>query len=710
MSDKSPKEFVFNGIHGRTGQYLLTLNENELIAAARGLEYDSGLYDELALKHQKEEVPDFAIEFGRLANDLGQAGWGIVFPAKMETRERQALHDALKVLLDWRKQQALAHDEPLYKEYIQPEVAVLPGESALKFMTRHGASPGDVDPTLIPYYLLLVGSPAEIPFSFQFELDVTYLVGRIYFGKRDQHGNEVHDLEAYALYAQSVVEAEKSKLKLPRRTVFFAPAHEGDPATIQSSADLVNPLAAQLTKKYTDKGWQIEHIEPDQSKRSRLEALMGRGDAPGLLFTASHGVGFDANDPAQEALQGGLLCQDFSSVREPMDRSYFLAAEDIADDFKLHGMIAFHFACFGAGTPMQDSFPRVTQKIPKQIANRDFIAALPTRLLSHPKGGALAVVGHVDRAWTYSFKWADAKQQTATFQSTLEQIMSGDPVGLAFDRFNARYAQVAVQLQPMLNNWDVVPKSAAELGSLWTANNDARGYTLLGDPAARLSVAEKDEEPDKRKTLKPVEVRTVSEFGPAETAPLAATSEATDTQSFETSAASGATLNTGGGPTTIQISPQGQVTIHIAGQPEIQTAEDFFLWGRGTEGTEAATDEPGPMQTAMEKLQKFVVDLGERVEEFARDVTALEVRTYVSEAIEDVDVKGGKLTGDARQRAVTIIQLDGDTEVVVPTYAGEIDQLLWAIHTQAVEQAQEHRAAMLKTIGELVSSILPGVK
>jgi hypothetical protein len=48
--------------------------------------------------------------------------------------------------------------------------------------------------------------------------------------------------------------------------------------------------------------------------------------------------------------------------------------------------------------------------------------------------------------------------------------------------------------------------------------------------------------------------------------------------------------------------------------------------------------------------------------------------------------------------------------VVVPTYAGEIDQALWAIHLQTVAQAQAHRAEMVKTLGELVASLIPGGK
>lgn len=115
------------------------------------------------------------------------------------------------------------------------------------------------------------------------------------------------------------------------------------------------------------------------------------------------------------------------------------------------------------------------------------MARLPQRLLSHPQGGALAVIGHVDRAWTYSFAWNDLQAQTDTFRDTLLRIMRGQRIGWATEYFNERYAALATSLSTMLANIQVgrIPNDL-QLSSLWTANNDARSYVICGDPAVRL--------------------------------------------------------------------------------------------------------------------------------------------------------------------------------------------------------------------------------
>ena len=111
-------------------------------------------------------------------------------------------------------------------------------------------------------------------------------------------------------------------------------------------------------------------------------------------------------------------------------------------------------------------------------------------MLSLSKGGALAVVAHVERAWGTSFLGPKQTEQIVVFQSALERLLKGHRVGSAMDYFNARYAALAAELSQQLENIEFGMKyDPYELAGLWTANNDARGYVVIGDPAVRLRVA-----------------------------------------------------------------------------------------------------------------------------------------------------------------------------------------------------------------------------
>lgn len=422
---------------------------------------------------------------------VANAGWGAIFPADMNPSLKATIVEALQPLFDLRQSQA----GDLFRIYDGGD-AYRSGERKSQYFERMGVGPGLADPRQMPFYLLLVGSPEEIPYSFQYQLDVMRAVGRLDFGS---------DVEAYHDYALSVVLAESGDIVLPRRAALFAPMNRGDKATNLSAQLLVQPLYENLLQPAPDFDVALEHaweVQPPlmgegQATHEALQRLLG-GDAmetPSLLFTASHGIELPANHPAQTRQQGALLCQDWPGLGADVLRNHYFAAEDVHPSADLTGMMALFFACYGAGTPQMDQFAAQAFKVREKIAPHGFTAALPQRLL---KQGALAVIGHVERAWGYSFISPQGRQENQTFITAMRTLMNGDPIGVATDSsFNMRYAALSSDLSADLEEltWNPSHLSDYELAYRWTANNDARSYVVLGDPAARLPVTEPERPP-----------------------------------------------------------------------------------------------------------------------------------------------------------------------------------------------------------------------
>ena len=153
---------VFNGIHARRGGYLLPpMSVKQVSDLAQGLELKK---EELADVKSRllRQTAHYGVVEGLDPCDLGDAGWGIVFPFAKPGSEafarQEAIREALSPLIALRKAQAAGKDERRFKEYVGP-LAYRPGESKSGFLSRNGSAPGPVDPNRVPYYLMLVADP-----------------------------------------------------------------------------------------------------------------------------------------------------------------------------------------------------------------------------------------------------------------------------------------------------------------------------------------------------------------------------------------------------------------------------------------------------------------------------------------------------------------------------------------------------------------------
>jgi hypothetical protein len=468
----------FNGIDGATGRYdLPPMTTGELAAYILGAKLPDDL-DRLREKHRREAggLETLGPVDGVDVRDLASAGWGVVFAKDTDP----AVMEALSELIALRREQA----GDLFRLYSGGE-GVAAGESKSAWLGKRGVGPGPANPKKVPYYLLLVGSPEEIPFRFQTQLDVDYAVGRIHFDTPEE----------YASYAAGVARAETGAGRaLARHATFFGVTNGDDPATTQTTGKLVQPLF-QLGRQHPD--WTSTGRFGTEASKAALTDLMGGAATPSILFTGSHGLSLPNGHAHQLRHQGALVCSEWPGPNQwagPIPQKFFLAGEDLSSDADLSGLIACFYACFGGGTPLTDDFVRQSfNDRPAQIAPVPFLADLPRRMLSRPRGGALAVIGHVERVWNCSYEWPGVGPQIDVFESFLRQLLNGYPVGAAVEFFNSRYAGLTTLLADLLERIDHGEELLPEdLAFHWTASNDARGNIIIGDPAVRSITTHKE--------------------------------------------------------------------------------------------------------------------------------------------------------------------------------------------------------------------------
>lgn len=470
--DEEDTLVIPTGIHGRTGQrFHAPLAVEDLSRVLRDVQNNLSKAETEAAKHASGER--YALPFGASPEELSSVGWGVVYAPNISP----AVREALKLLVEKRKSKSGRHFK---------EIEFVLGETPGEFLKRFNVAWGSVQPHRLPYHLLIVGSPEDIPFEFQYQLDIEYSVGRLYF--------DGDSAEPYATYVKHVLDYESAAIApRPREVGFFAPVHGGDTPTKMAFRHFIQPLSGPQEREEDASPHVLELVQAtakvvtgaDASRETLKQWLGGGASQPAVIWTAGHGMAFDATDPEQMALQGALLTGDWTGFNT-MNRAHYLAGSDLDAESDLRGMVAFLFACFGAGTPKIDSYPNVSGER-REIAQRSFIAALPQAMMMR---GALGVIGHIDVAYGYSFKPRGVKSaQVGPYSNCLGHLLSSKCLGTATCDLSGRAATLGAQVADTLFS-NKTPMTPSETVNMWCERNDARGYVLLGDPAIRLRFPE----------------------------------------------------------------------------------------------------------------------------------------------------------------------------------------------------------------------------
>lgn len=402
--------------------------------------------------------------------ELDQVGWGLVFASDIDP---EPYLEQLSPLLALRKQQAGARFR-IFSGSDGPNF----NESANGWLNRHGASLFLLDPDNgVPFYLLLIGSPEGVSFEFQYSLDIVAGVGRLDFPT----------LNEYRQYANSVVRHEQSEECRTRPVIeLFATCHDFDAATQLFTEKVARPVSDGPKELGKNFGFSVRPSLKEQSTKARLkELLTDPTRAPSLLFTGTHGMAFDVEDPRHAGHQGALVCHDWPGYGAITEEHWF-SAQDVPTEANIHGMIHFFFACYGCGTPEYDNYHFSEQ--PRRIAKAPATARLAQKLLAMPQGGALASLGHIDRAWASSFMSETGKAQPQLFFDVIHKLMKGNRVGHATDQLNNQWGAQSTELVKLLVEASHGKSPSSSLMTKRIARDDVRNYVVLGDPAVRLRI------------------------------------------------------------------------------------------------------------------------------------------------------------------------------------------------------------------------------
>jgi hypothetical protein len=361
------------------------------------------------------------------------------------------------------------------------EFILLRNHAAGKDIDINGAPRGTA-PDALPYYLLIYGSPAEVPWQLQYVLNANRCVGRL-----DLTGAA---LENYVNALLSGNWGPPGKTANQNRAVIWAVNHgEGDITELMHNA-IAKPLFEDLREDdQIGTGARFFDGAAMAAQVGELTDALA-SDRPGLIVTTSHGMTGPLDDSKAMLRHLGL----------PVDAAgETVAAEALLTKWQPAGAIWYAHACCSAGGDGQSTFADLVD--PGSIAGKVLAAVaslgpqtapLPTALLGaeHP---LRAFVGHVEP----TFDWTLRQPGTGQFltDSIVEAlygqtyVQKGEierPIGHAFREWYGRTNGLRAQYDKAKTRLNIGESTEDVLLALQLAARDVESTVILGDPTVAM--------------------------------------------------------------------------------------------------------------------------------------------------------------------------------------------------------------------------------
>jgi hypothetical protein len=405
-----------------------------------------------------------------------EVGWGIVLPDNpaLSRADRARAVDASVPI---RKLLAARPGAPVFRW--SPEVAKgflrrYYENDKVRDIALSGSDRG-VGDLQLPWYMLIVGSPKEIPWRLQYLMNVSCFTGRLDL-----------DEEGLSRYVDALIGNWQDSDASSNRPVVWAVDHGQPDITWLMRNTIADPVAVKLRADDQIKD-QLTHLSKAAATTPALiQALADH--KPAFVLTTSHGLTGPLDDPKLMAAQLGFLVDDLGISLTP---------KTLLDSWKPDGAIWYAHACCSAGSDDSTSYmglvgagsslEQTLEAIGKLGAQ---VAPLPKALLGAEKP-ARAFIGQVEPTFNYTIRNPDNGQVlTASLQRALyNQMFQKEPipVGMALDHVYRHVGELFALWEQHLRdvNKGVEGARKAAMNAQLMAI-DRQSMVILGDPTVAL--------------------------------------------------------------------------------------------------------------------------------------------------------------------------------------------------------------------------------
>jgi hypothetical protein len=347
------------------------------------------------------------------------------------------------------------------------------------------AAPRGVAPEALPYYLLIYGSPAEVPWQLQYVLNANRCVGRLHLTGK-QLDNYVNALLSDN-WATGNLQGRPAD---PKRVVVWAINHGGGDITELMSNAIAKPLVEEMCDDDQLKDG-VFFFEGSEKTLNNVELVSSLAmERPGLIVTTSHGMTGPLDDK-------DAMLRDLGLPVDSTGRA--LVPGTLLQKWQPAGAIWYAHACCSAGGARESCFldlidrDSTASKVLAGVASLgDRVAPLPTELLGSEEP-LRAFIGHVEP----TFDWTLQQPATGQFLTTSIvdalygrlYVQNGDierPIGYAFREWYERTNGLRALYDKEYRRFNSGEAAEGMLLALQLAARDVESTVILGDPTVTM--------------------------------------------------------------------------------------------------------------------------------------------------------------------------------------------------------------------------------